>query len=119
MDMTWDHQQEVLHSPFSIEEHKNTFIHYLEVIIHPDGFIEYAVPSHVMKLRDIAKMTSESMFEEWYESGAIRTSEPTEWLCEKTGCISVWEKGYMGKANEKQREVLQLLKDHDLYEGGI
>lgn len=41
---------EVLNSPFQINLHKSTFTNYLEVIIHLDGKIVYAVPSHQMKL---------------------------------------------------------------------
>ena len=43
-------EQEVLHSPFDIKPHKETFINYLEVIINEDGSIEYAVPSHIEKV---------------------------------------------------------------------
>ena len=35
-----------LNSKFDIEQHKKKYINYLEVIIFPDGHIEYAVPSH-------------------------------------------------------------------------
>ena len=37
---------EILHRPFDIETHKKHFIHYLEVMLAPDGSIHYAVPSH-------------------------------------------------------------------------
>ena len=47
-------QEEVLHSAFDIETHKKTFVNYLEVVITPDGTIEYAVPSHQEKLIRIA-----------------------------------------------------------------
>ena len=45
--------QEILHGPFNIETHKKTFIDYLEVIIRPDGIVEYAVPSHMYKLMSV------------------------------------------------------------------
>ena len=35
-----------LHSDFDIQKHKENFINYLEVVIHPDGSVHYAVPSH-------------------------------------------------------------------------
>ena len=46
-------EQEVLHMPFSIKRHKETFSHYLEAIIRPDGTVEYAMPSHTEKLLSI------------------------------------------------------------------
>lgn len=46
-------QQEILQAPFDIETHKKTFIDYLEVIIRPDGTVEYAVPSHMYKLMSV------------------------------------------------------------------
>ena len=39
-----------LHSPFDLQKHMETYINYLEVVIFPDGHIEYAVPSHQEKL---------------------------------------------------------------------
>ena len=33
-------QQKVLHSPFDIETHKNTFVSYLEVVISPEGTVD-------------------------------------------------------------------------------
>lgn len=50
---TIERQQEVLHSPFDIETHKQTFVSYLEVVISPEGTVEYAVPSHSDKLVEI------------------------------------------------------------------
>src|SRR5690606_29819 len=47
-------EQQVLHSPFDMETHKNTFINYLEVVIDADGTIMYAVPSHQEKLIRLA-----------------------------------------------------------------
>lgn len=48
-----DNAHLVLHSPFDIKVHKQTFINYLEVVISPEGVVEYAVPSHVEKLLQI------------------------------------------------------------------
>ena len=50
---TIERQQEVLLSPFDINTHKETFISYLEVVISPEGVVEYAVPSHSEKLVEI------------------------------------------------------------------
>lgn len=43
-----------LRSEFDIEQHKKTFIHYLEVVIDENGEIMYAAPSHQEKLISLA-----------------------------------------------------------------
>ena len=110
-------QQRVLHSPFDVEIHKKTFVNYLEVIIRSDGIIEYAVPSHMMKLTEIYGKTSNEMFEDFYKSNGM--ADPVEWICDQTGCISVWNNGYAGKANQNQKRALLMLKSHGLYGGAI
>ncbi len=35
-----------VYSDFDVRKHKKHFTDYLEVIIHPDGSVHYAVPSH-------------------------------------------------------------------------
>lgn len=113
-------QQRVLHSPFDVETHKKTFINYLEVIIHPDGTIEYAVPSHMIKLTEIYGKTSEEMFEDYYASGNVGAIlDPVEWICKQTGCISVWTDGYAGHANAVQKRALLMLKNNEVYGGRI
>lgn len=112
-----EEMQRILHQPFDADVHVENFINYLEVIIRNDGTIEYAVPSHVMKLREIYGKTAEQIFDEFMESGCVL--DPAEYLCQKTGCISVWNSGYVGHANDKQLESLRLLKSKGIYEGVI
>ena len=38
-----------LNSEFDIEQHKQTFINYLEILIEANGHVVYAVPSHIEK----------------------------------------------------------------------
>lgn len=113
---SYEEQQKVLHSPFDVRVHKKTFIHYLEVIIHPDGTVEYAVPSHMTKLASIYGKSMDQIFEEYTKD--YSGMDPNEWLCDKTGCISVWENGYTGKANETQKRALWFLQYNEVY-GGI
>ena len=114
---TWDEQQAVLNGPFDVRVHKKTFIHYLEVIIRPNGTVEYAVPSHVFKLASIYGKSMNEVYEEYAndKSGL----DPAGWLCEKTGCISVWTDGYVGKPNPTQRRALWFLKYNEVYDGEI
>lgn len=121
----FEKQQRVLHAPFDVETHKKTFINYLEVIIRNDGTIEYAVPSHMIKLQRIYGKTMDEVFEEYQHQhenepyDVAMLLDPVEWLCKKTGCISVWECGYAGIINDTQRKTLQMLHDNDLYHGRI
>ena len=112
-----EEQQRVLSEPFDPNVHEKTFMHYLEVIILPDGTVEYAVPSHVLKLTKIYGKSQDEMFEEYYNGSEYL--DPVEWLCKKTGCISVWNNGYAGNPNPQQLKTLQMLKDKKLYEGEI
>ena len=99
-----------LYSKFDIEKHKETYINYLEVIILPDGTIEYAVPSHQEKLIKIAmsklKLTREELFELCPDEYCI----PMEWLTKITGCVSVWNEFVGGEPNEIQKEVIEQLR---------
>lgn len=116
---------EVLKGPFDIELHKKTFVNYLEIIIHPDGLIEYAVPSHSEKLLQV--YMNQNNIDDRGEalrriSEAVLLKMDTygvDALCELTGCVSVWNDGYYGKANQKQINKLKTLKLSGLYHGAI
>lgn len=53
-----------VYSDLDMEQHKKTFINYLEVVIDENGKIMYAVPSHQEKLIKLACQKTES-----YERG--------------------------------------------------
>ena len=113
-------EHEILHAPFDIETHKKTFIDYLEVIIRLDGTVEYAVPSHMYKLMSVyenGKYSVEQINDMFVQD--MMGLSPIEWLCKKTGCISVWNKGYEGLANKQQTDTLKKLKAEGLYQGKI
>jgi hypothetical protein len=81
-----------LHSPFDIEQHKQHYIHYFEVVLFPDGHIEYAVPSHQEKLIQvcqdklgISRYQLEKMCPKEYYCDYIT------WLCNISECVSIWE----------------------------
>lgn len=105
---------EVLNNPFDIETHKKTFINYLEVVISPDGVIEYGVPSHNAKLEQILRDKgidpNKECPKEYY-------ADYNTWLCMKTGYVMVWglpNSFVIGKPNQKQQEALDLLKKEGL-----
>lgn len=109
---------EVLHGKFDADLHKNTFIDYLEVVISPDGTVEYAVPSHVEKLIKVCEnrdnISREDVFKRIPESDA-----PIDALTKYTGYISVWDRYIVGNPNERQVATLKKLKLHGLYKGTI
>lgn len=110
-----------VYSKFDFIKHKQKYIHYLEVIILPNGQIEYAVPSHQEKLIYIAceqlnitrQKLGEMCPEEYY-------CDFLTWLCKITNCISVWTNFYIKDTiNSKQIESLHKLKEFGLYEGDL
>lgn len=114
--MTYD-----LHSDFDIEQHKKTFIHYLEVVIDENGKIMYAVPSHQEKQIVLAceklNVTREELNatcpQEYYFD--IMT-----WFCKMSGTCAVWERFIKAnKLTQQQIKTLQMLKDNELYLGEI
>ena len=119
---TMTRQQEVLHSPFDIETHKQTFVSYLEVVISPEGTVEYAVPSHTDKLIEIlAKQKGIENFDEakrYAFNTAINNGYCTsiDFLTGVTGYISVWFKGYIA---EDPPTKAQLNKLKELFDNGV
>lgn len=106
-----------IHSEFDIQKHKETYTNYLEVIIHPNGKIEYAIPSHQYKLEMIASSERNVSIKE------IRDMCPecyycdyNIWLCSITGCILVWT-NYLQyyKVTRTQSNTLRKLKIAGLY----
>lgn len=113
-------EQKVLRGKFDIETHKRTFVHYLEVIIKEDGEIVYAVPSHQEKLINIAmKKLGVTRHQLYAMCPPEYVFDVCKWLCEITGCVSVWNEFYIGKPNDIQEWALRTLKFHKLYEGEI
>lgn len=109
-------------SKFDIEKHKKTYINYLEVVIFPDGTIEYAVPSHQEKLIAVCC----KMFD--VDRDGLGQMCPKEyyfdfmtWLCKVSHCVSVWNK-YVVKPDimtKEQKEALLKLKLEGLYTGEL
>ena len=117
---------DVLYTPFDVEIHKREFVNYLEVVILEDGTVEYAVPSHELKLTNILMERNGMTIEEVRDlyrnsdhSSILNYLSPIDWFCKETRCISVWNDFYKGNPNEKQLQSLQNLKNHGLYYGEI
>lgn len=110
-----------VYSDFDMEQHKKTFINYLEVVIDENGKIMYAVPSHQEKLIKLAckklNVTRDelnAMFQEECYFDFVK------WLCKVSGACAAWNtylESY--KFTERQIETLKALKDNGLYQGEI
>lgn len=111
---------EILRKPFDIETHKNTFINYLEVVILEDGTIVYAVPSHQEKLIALA---CEKLNITRTKLNALCPPEYygdfMNWLCQVSGCVSLWNSFMVGVANPQQVESIKQLIGESLYSGEI
>ena len=113
-------QQKVLHSPFSVERHKETFVNYLEVCIDPFGGIHYAVPSHQEYLiRELMAMHNCSREDALDLVPPEFYCDVMEWLAITTNYIAVWNDHIVGRCNRFQRESLVMLKRAGLYRGDI
>lgn len=120
MYSNYQRQQEVLHSPFDILTHKQTFTNYLEVLIDKEGVVHYAVPSHQeFAINYLVKnkygtrddLDAAVPREYWFDM--------MTWLSKESGLIFVWNNAYRGEANDKQIEKLNELKSAGLYSGDI
>lgn len=64
---------------------QHTGICYCEVVIDPDGNIEYAIPGHVYKLIEVARESRDEL-----DRMMPMRAAPLHWLIEHTGYGSVW-----------------------------
>ena len=120
-----DNMQEVLRGPFDIKLHKLTFIDYLEVVISPDGKVEYAVPSHMEKLLKIfmeqEHITDRAEAFKIVEERDTDMDGPQIALTKLTGYIAVWNEAYTCgmSPTKKQLAALRTLKLNGLYSGSL
>lgn len=110
-----------VYSDFDMEQHKKTFINYLEVVIDENGKIMYAVPSHQEKL---IKLACENLKVTKEELNAMCPMDYhfdfVTWLCKVSGVCAVWN-AHIEKyrLTERQIAALKALKDNRLYKGKI
>ena len=119
---------EVLYKPFDINIHVNEFIDYLEVIIKKDGTIEYAIPSHQEKLKQV--ILDDKGFDAYYHhmNDDEALVDFMQWLCDTAECISVWNKFCIKPKNVTTEQMLALTQlkhtyythcNRTLYQGDI
>lgn len=113
-----------LQSKFDIEKHKVHFIDYLEVVILPNGDVQYAVPSHTTKAELLCMeklgLTREEL---WKECPPEYMFDYLPWLLSVCGAVSVWNTFYtlgIGKELTRQQYLtLKELKMHGLFKGTV
>ena len=104
-----------VYSDFDIDEHKRHFTNYCEVIITPDGKIQYAVPSHQGFMEKYgAKLKGMCLDDFIYSCPKSMYARYQEWLILETGCIPCWNSGYIGDPNPRQKSALI-----SLFEAGL
>ncbi|HOA80515.1 MAG TPA: hypothetical protein PKK61_05555 [Defluviitaleaceae bacterium] len=86
-----------------VKNHKH--INYCEAIIHKDGSVEYAEPSHVEKLINVTGENRNVVYNKIpiYEF-------PIYWLVEYTGCVSVWYEGHITPKDCTDKQIQSLNK---------
>lgn len=118
---TDEERLKILHSPFDIETHRETFVNYLEVVIDQDGMVHYAVPSHQMYMLD-------RLVEKWGITRRQVSDRCPEdryfdfdcWLMEESGVMLVWTDFYKTVGmNEKQYHTMKRLSESGLFKGTI
>lgn len=113
-----------LQSKFDIEKHKAHFIDYLEVVILPNGEVQYAVPSHTTKAELLCMeklgVTREEL---WKKCPPEYMFDYLPWLLSICGAVSVWNTFYtlgIGKELTRQQYLtLKELKMHGLFKGTV
>lgn len=98
----------VLHEPFSINRHKHTFIDYFEIIILPDGTVEYAIPSHITYIENYIAQMYNSSVEQLHDM----RNDIYNNMIENCGLISCWShqyKIYTHTPTDEQIKTLQVL----------
>ena len=88
-----------------IRDYKSDY--YCEIIIEPNGMIELAHPSHIMKLVELSKESYETLCNKMPINAG-----PVFWLVEYLNCVAVWYDSYIycNKITQKQLETLEKLK---------
>jgi len=91
-----------------IKYHNENYINYCEVLIHPDGDISYAIPSHQEKLINLTCYEREVLF----DILDIWCDVMLE-LVNMTGCISVWYNTYINPKKITKEQINSLNKLYD------
>lgn len=110
-----------VYSKFDLEKHKARYINYLEVVVLPDGSVEYAVPSHQEKMIDLAcrklKVSRQELSDmcprEYYFDFLL-------WLSMMSGGMAVWTyRCFCAEPTKAQIATIRRMKIAGVYKGTI
>lgn len=111
---------DILNGQFDIATHLETFTNYLEVIILPDGTVEYAVPSHQQKLEHIIASMYHITPDQINDDMPRRYwTSVIDYYVGLSHCVSVWTRFIIGIPNTPQHDTLMSLRAAGLYLGEI
>lgn len=112
----YNRQQQVLHSHFDYQTHKEAFTDYAELVITPDGVPHYAIPSHTEFLIQLTckklKMSRQELMDYTEEHGLI--FDYLDWMIEQTSTILVWNNAFTGQPNPAQKQTLLRLNEEGI-----
>lgn len=93
-----------------IEFHNSHHINYCETIIHPNGDVEYCIPSHQETLIRLCNISKEEFAKRIFSCDEIMIE-----LCNESKCIVTWYNMYVnpGEVTKEQFESLRLLRDNN------
>lgn len=113
--MDYNYELRILNSPFDVKKHKEVFIDYLEVVIFPDGKIEYAVPSHSEKIYQIYMKKHNLSRTELYNK-MIKNNLCVTDLASELRIILVWKNKFICNfiPTQMQCNSIDILKKNNL-----
>lgn len=122
-EQTMTSDYDVYHD-FDINKHKAMFVCYFEVVISPDGKVEYAVPSHQVKAQQLACKVKKCSIDDLNRRCPFEYyGEYLQWLLSISGYIAVWNDFYIRgldtELTSSQRQMLETLKREGIYHGSI
>ncbi len=98
-----------------IKQHNQQYINYCEAIIHSNGSITYAEPSHLLKLQLMWGVPENELF----DGGPIRDklykempqyASPVHWLSETLNCIVLWYNAAIFPPNYTAQQINSIRK---------
>ena len=98
-----------------IEKHNQQYTNYCEAIIHSNGNIAYAEPSHLLKLQLMWGVPKNELF----DGGPIRDklyeqmpqcASPVHWLAEILNCVVIWYNAAIFPPNYTAQQINSIQK---------
>jgi hypothetical protein len=110
-----------------VNYHNSKYIDYCEILISNDGSIQYAIPSHQLKLMELYGVPRDQLYDnkgkEYNEllNTIPLSANPTYWLGDYMNCTIVWYNMVLFPFNytKDQIDVVNILKDNNILSDDI